>query len=1426
MPNNTVAIKLQVKLTGLVGVTKLNTALEALMKSSGGLGRSARNNKAVWEAQNRALENAAKATQNIAKAQTTTQRATNGTTAAVKKLTAAERLAYSQEVANLKIAQKRADAMKTLGGRLRMYEQDVDSLFRAGYRLQMLGSDLQMIGKRIFDFVGGISESFGEFEFMALRAGGAMNVVSESSERGVADMGDLQGAILNATRELRLFDPTEVAEATYYWGSTTGQTVDTIEKLETAMKGINPIMKVAAMTNTSYETAIKGVYSIIVQYGKSLDDVADVTQKLFKATNVTAAEFPDLINSFKMVGPIAKENGVTFEQMVEQFGRLADVGIRGTMVGRAFRQLFIQLARPAPKAVAALNELWEATEQFQGRSYKDMAFPGGQFIGVDKYVDLLAEAMKDLTQAERNHIIATITTANELPVLTALISRQTDKLNGLGKGWDASKYAVKDAADYFNQSWDKLSGSWKGLTSAIQNGVEIIRIQLGGRLADIARPVLEEFRKLLDRISEWMNNPANAGIIDFFIKLAAAVGALSLGIGVLASFAGGLIAASAAASLLYRSFSPLFGFIASWAGVVAGVATSIIRNLDYIVEGIGKVGDNFREAFGESGEAAEGLGRAFSGLMKIMAPFFDFLVRSVVDLVVAFSGFVKWLSKIEIAMQAVSVVAQVLAALFAARMIGAVLGLSKAFTFFGLSVRKIEWNLAKARLSLAMFNASLATTGSVMTKTKVAAAALGSTIKTGLKAVLGGGWIGVAIAAFLLLYDVFPPLQEAVKGLGNAFGNLRKEVEGSIGDGERGQNAAAWYSQMVEDYIKATGMLEDYINNGKHGPILHIEGGGLFDFAGYDDPRVARQVADKVMGPLMDALRGRVEEAGYDWQEYMDAAFTLKGTVGNVEEMEQVTTAFFQTINGQAKSGDEGLQGFRETLKFLGKDQLWIDKNSQRVWNNFSAHVQRGVDAAQSAVDGFDSSPLDKVPFNSDDQRSAEMFSQAQSLIGQGGAQTGIGQAMLQQIVSNRSKYGPRLNAAIDDFINDLIGSYDTGMSEFGEELGNISEEAVEVGSQQIIDNVSKLRDLPAKIAQIMKDSFTMNHQMAGIFTDFLSGTISKGFRNTHGQFIPEAQLFASETMATAMEQLEAYSQPGVMPEPDLIAMATTLKNAFRRQIPTALPKEVPTEQRQQLMDYMTQVWAILGKPVPQYVLDRIWSTSVDAGEHGGDGFVEGVENKGDDAETAAGTVKSDAVRKLKPGELPKKYGEQTTGNFKTGLANGGKPVKGVITSITNKTKGLNTYTDNSKGWGMSLVSNFAAGMKARAYLVAAQVGTITAYIAASMMHSTPKEGPLKDDDVWGKHFVENIAGGINKGLPELRRSVDSVTNAMAMTASEMQAAQSGVTIESASRRSIDVNIKVTSPDGSVDRVQTAQLQAALMSSDLVLSLEHMATVG
>jgi TP901 family phage tail tape measure protein len=85
---------------------------------------------------------------------------------------------------------------------------------------------------------------------------------------------------------------------------------------------------------------------------------------------------------------------------------------------------------------------------------------------------------------------------------------------------------------------------------------------------------------------------------------------------------------------------------------------------------------------------------------------------------------------------------------------------------------------------------------------------------------------------------------------------------------------------------------------------------------------------------------------------------------------------------------------------------------------------------------------------------------------------------------------------------------------------------------------------------------------------------------------------------------------------------------------------------------------------------------------------------------------------------------------------------------------------DIFKGDILRALDDFQKQLTEKGAAIVAQAQGIASQVAALLGHSKPSLGPLKDDDTWGKHFVENIVGGMKDGMPGLT----SMTNTLAST--------------------------------------------------------------
>lgn len=504
-----------------------------------------------------------------------------------------------------------ASGLAGLLAKVSQAEAKYDALYRASYRLKQAGDDLRDTGMAGINVLKRSAEVWGDYEFALNRAAGALLV-----NRNLYPQ--LSQGILEVAKNVRLYKPMEVAKATYYWASTTGQQVKTLKDLKVAMSGVTPILKAAALTETDFETAIKGVYSILVQYNKPLSATTDVTEKLMLVTQRTALEFPDLINSFKMLGPVARANGQTFEDIAQLLGMIGDAGIRGTMSGRALRQFFIQLVKPSAQAKKALNGVFKETFGLKN-AYQKLVFPKGKFVGFAKYVKLLADVTKDMTQQERNNLLARTTTANSLPVMQAMLQREIDIRKGIIKATDAQKYSLKGAHKAFEESFGYLANSWKGLVGLLENSLMPIILQVGKTITEMAAPVVKKLSEIASALADWLQK--NPQIVDFIVKVLAVGSVVLAAAGSILIFLGALMGIAAGIGFVIEAFASLFAPVVAFVALIAAFAVAVIKNTHGIRDAIVKFGKSFanfiRRLIGDGDEAKAKVGGLIDTLKKI-----------------------------------------------------------------------------------------------------------------------------------------------------------------------------------------------------------------------------------------------------------------------------------------------------------------------------------------------------------------------------------------------------------------------------------------------------------------------------------------------------------------------------------------------------------------------------------------------------------------------------------------------------------------------------------------------------------------------------------------------------------------------------------------------------------------------------------------
>ena len=105
-----------------------------------------------------------------------------------------------------------------------------------------------------------------------------------------------------------------------------------------------------------------------------------------------------------------------------------------------------------------------------------------------------------------------------------------------------------------------------------------------------------------------------------------------------------------------------------------------------------------------------------------------------------------------------------------------------------------------------------------------------------------------------------------------------------------------------------------------------------------------------------------------------------------------------------------------------------------------------------------------------------------------------------------------------------------------------------------------------------------------------------------------------------------------------------------------------------------------------------------------------------------------------------------------------------------NAANGLNASSAYASTSGMHFAQNFAAGINAGAAAAISAAQSLASKIKNILGHTTPKEGPMKDDDIWGKHFAENFATGIDEASGTVVESASNMANSVWDVVSKLNA--------------------------------------------------------
>jgi TP901 family phage tail tape measure protein len=356
------------------------------------------------------------------------------------------------------------------------------------------------------------------------------------------EFGQLEG-LAKKMGETTIFTASQSAEAMRAFGLAGFET-------DEIMSALAPTLNLAAAGSMSMGEAADIAAKVTRGYGIEAEGTAGAMDVLTKAFTTANTDLSELAGAFKMVGPVAKTAGMSFEMTTASLQVMADAGIIGTMAGRQLRRAMLRLVNPPGEAAKALEKLGVATNTADGRMRP-----------FDQIVEELQPHLQDT--AAMAEIFGTVA----MPGMVAILEKGSDSLREMTAELQNADGTGKRIADTMV---DNVAGSF----TLLQSAVEGVWLAIGKQL----EPLMRSFLRMGTSVAQFISGrviPAFAGldpaiqiIVTALAAAAAAAGPLILAFGMLApalpAIGTALVAVGSALSAPAIAIGALVAIIGVW----------------------------------------------------------------------------------------------------------------------------------------------------------------------------------------------------------------------------------------------------------------------------------------------------------------------------------------------------------------------------------------------------------------------------------------------------------------------------------------------------------------------------------------------------------------------------------------------------------------------------------------------------------------------------------------------------------------------------------------------------------------------------------------------------------------------------------------------------------------------------------------------
>ena len=369
--------------------------------------------------------------------------------------------------------------------------------------------------------------------------------------------------------------------------------------------GLDGSLALAAAGSLDVGEAAEIAASALTQFKLSGDKVPHVADLLAAGAGKAQGSVQDLGAALNQSGLVAASTGLTIEETTGALASFASAGLTGSDAGTAFKTMLMSLNPNSAAAASLMNELGISAYDAQGN-----------FVGMSEYAGILQNALKGLSDEQRNAALKTIFGSDAVRAANILYEQGAD---GIQK-WEDAVNDAGYAADTAARMQNNLAGDIEKLGGSIDS----VFLKSGSGANDFLRGLAQGAEDAVDAIGQ-IPGP----VLGVIAGVTGLVGVAALGAGAFLNLTPKILETKVALDTLAPAGSRARSSLSRLGSVARGAATGIAAvgaaslaaqpYIDDLYKPTGATADALKNF---SGEAARGavsantLGQSFEDLIQ------------------------------------------------------------------------------------------------------------------------------------------------------------------------------------------------------------------------------------------------------------------------------------------------------------------------------------------------------------------------------------------------------------------------------------------------------------------------------------------------------------------------------------------------------------------------------------------------------------------------------------------------------------------------------------------------------------------------------------------------------------------------------------------------------------------------------------------